>query len=75
MDTKENMKAYLAVFSGGYAVSVFLVNAPSHSSAYMQILEKPEVQDFLDNFGMSLKIQEVVPSKKEGMEEIVTYIE
>lgn len=75
MDSNENMKAYLAVFSGGYAVSVFLVNAPSRSSAYMQILEKPEAQDFLDNLGMSLKIQEVVPSEKESVEEIVTYIE
>ncbi len=75
MDSNENMKAYLAVFSGGYAVSVFLVNAPSLSSAYMQILEKPETQDFLDNLGLSLKIQEVYPSDKEGVKEIVTYIE
>jgi hypothetical protein len=75
MDSNENMKAYLAVFSGGYASAVFLVYAPSRSSAYMQLLEKSEVQDFLDNFGMSLKIQEVVPSDKEEVQEIVTYIE
>ena len=75
MDSNENMKAYLAVFSGGYAVSVFLVYAPSRSSAHMQILEKPEAQDFLDHLGLSLKIQEVYPSEKEGVKEIVTYIE
>lgn len=75
MDSNENMKAYLAVFSGGHAVSVFLVNAPSLSSAYMQILEKPEAQDFLDHLGLSLKIQGVYPSDKEEVQEIVTYIE
>lgn len=75
METKENMKVYLAVFSGGYAASVFMVYAPNPSSAYMQLLEKPEIQDFLDGFKMDLKIQEIYPSEKEEVREIITYIE